>query len=187
MKKNDTRSSSSREKLWRKLLLVKFLCLCMLVQNLAFSAVYSQEVKLTLKAENKNLTDILTEIRENSRYTFVYNLDDLQGVRVKSLDVKDATLEEVLDKCLKGTGVSYEIEDDVVIIRPERPVRDEVKKVVLKGVVMTTDSVPIPGATVILRGTYAGVISDINGKFEMAIPVQKDIVLLVSFVGVETR
>lgn len=187
MKKNDTRSSSSREKLWRKLLLVKFLCLCMLVQNLAFSAVYSQEVKLTLKAENKNLTDILTEIRENSRYTFVYNLDDLQGIRVKSLDVKDATLEEVLDKCLEGTGFSYEIEDDVVIIRPERPARDEVKKVVVKGVVMTTDSVPIPGATVILRGTYAGVISDINGKFEMAIPARKDIVLLVSFVGMETR
>ena len=187
MKKNDMRCSLKREKLWRRLLLVKFLCLCMLIQNLAFSAGYSQEVKLTLKADNKSLTDVFAEIRKNSQYTFVYNLDDLQSVRVKSLNVKDASIKEILDKCLKGTGFSYDIEDQVVIIRPERPVQDEVKKITLKGVVMTTDSVPVAGATVLLRGTYAGVVTNIDGKFEMTLPEQKDIVLLVSFVGMETQ
>lgn len=187
MKKNDMRCSLKREKLWRRLLLVKFLCLCMLIQNLAFSAGYSQEVKLTLKADNKSLTDVFAEIRKNSQYTFVYNLDDLQSVRVKSLNVKDASIKEILDKCLKGTGFSYDIEDQVVIIRPERPVQDEVKKITLKGVVMTTDSVSVAGATVLLRGTYAGVVTNIDGKFEMTLPEQKDIVLLVSFVGMETQ
>lgn len=117
----------------------------MLIQNLAFSAGYSQEVKLTLKADNKSLTDVFAEIRKNSQYTFVYNLDDLQSVRVKSLNVKDASIKEILDKCLKGTGFSYDIEDQVVIIRPERPVQDEVKKITLKGVVRDQDSCPSPG------------------------------------------
>ncbi len=187
MKKNDTLGYFKREKLWRRLLSVKFLCLCMLIQNLAFSAGYSQDVKLTLKADNKSLTDIFAEIRGKSQYTFVYNLDDLQNIRVKSLDVKDASIKEVLDKCLKGTGFSYEIEDHVVIVRAARPAQDEVKKVTLKGIVMTTDSVPIAGVTVLLRGTYMGVITDIKGEFEMTIPEQKEIVLLVSFVGMETQ
>lgn len=166
---------------------VKFLCLCMLIQNLAFSAGYSQDVKLTLKADNKSLTDIFAEIRGKSQYTFVYNLDDLQNIRVKSLDVKDASIKEVLDKCLKGTGFSYEIEDHVVIVRADRPAQDEVKKVTLKGIVMTTDSVPIAGATILLKGTSMGVVSNIEGKFEMTIPEQEEIMLLVSFVGMETR
>ena len=144
MKKNDNPNSLRRLKLWRKLLIVKLLCLCLFLQNTALLAsVYSQELKLTLKGNDISLTNIFSQIRENSDYTFVYNLDDIQNVRVKSLDVKDASIREVLDKCLKGTGFSYEIEDHVVIIRPDRPAKQEVKKVTLNGLVMDQDSVPI--------------------------------------------
>ena len=127
MKKNDNPNSLRRFKLWRKLLIVKLLCVCLFLQNTALSAsVYSQELKLTLKGNDISLTNIFSQIRESSDYTFVYNLDDIQNVRVKSLDVKDASIREVLDKCLKGTGFSYEIEDHVVIIRPDRPAKQEV-------------------------------------------------------------
>ncbi len=137
MKKNDNPNSLRRFKLWRKLLIVKLLCVCLFLQNTALSAsVYSQELKLTLKGNDISLTNIFSQIRESSDYTFVYNLDDIQDVRVKSLDVKDASIREVLDKCLKGTGFSYEIEDHVVIIRPDRPAKQEVKKVTLSGLVM---------------------------------------------------
>ena len=103
MKKNDNPNSLRRFKLWRKLLIVKLLCVCLFLQNTALSAsVYSQELKLTLKGNDISLTNIFSQIRESSDYTFVYNLDDIQNVRVKSLDVKDASIREVLDKCLKG-------------------------------------------------------------------------------------
>ena len=188
MKKNDNPNSLRRLKLWRKLLIVKLLCLCLFLQNTALLAsVYSQELKLTLKGNDISLTNIFSQIRENSDYTFVYNLDDIQNVRVKSLDVKDASIREVLDKCLKGTGFSYEIEDHVVIIRPDRPAKQEVKKVTLNGLVMDQDSVPIAGVTVLLKGTYVGVTTDITGKFQMAIPEQKEVFLLFSFVGMETQ
>ena len=188
MKKNDNPNSLRRLKLWRKLLIVKLLCLCLFLQNTALLAsVYSQELKLTLKGNDISLTNIFSQIRENSDYTFVYNLDDIQNVRVKSLDVKDASIREVLDKCLKGTGFSYEIEDHVVIIRPDRPAKQEVKKVTLNGLVMDQDSVPIAGVTVMLKGTYVGVTTDISGMFQMTIPEQKEVFLLFSFVGMETR
>ena len=181
MKKNDNPNSLRRFKLWRKLLIVKLLCVCLFLQNTALSAsVYSQELKLTLKGNDISLTNIFSQIRESSDYTFVYNLDDIQNVRVKSLDVKDASIREVLDKCLKGTGFSYEIEDHVVIIRPDRPAKQE-------GIVMDKDSVPIAGVTVLLKGTYVGVTTDIAGKFQMAIPEQNEVFLLFSFVGMETQ
>ena len=188
MKKNDNPNSLRRLKLWRKLLIVKLLCLCLFLQNTALSAsVYSQELKLTLKGNDISLTNIFSQIRESSDYTFVYNLDDIQNVRVKSLDVKDASIREVLDKCLKGTGFSYEIEDHVVIIRPDRPAKQEVKKVTLKGIVVDKDSVSVAGVTVLLKGTYVGVTTDVSGSFQMTIPEQKEIFLLFSFVGMETQ
>lgn len=188
MKKNDNPNSLRRFKLWRKLLIVKLLCVCLFLQNTALSAsVYSQELKLTLKGNDISLTNIFSQIRKSSDYTFVYNLDDIQNVRVKSLDVKDASIREVLDKCLKGTGFSYEIEDHVVIIRPDRPAKQEVKKVTLKGIVVDKDSVPIAGVTVLLKGTYVGVTTDVSGSFQMTIPEQKEIFLLFSVVGMETQ
>lgn len=97
MKKNDNPNSLRRFKLWRKLLIVKLLCVCLFLQNTALSAsVYSQELKLTLKGNDISLTNIFSQIRKSSDYTFVYNLDDIQNVRVKSLDVKDASIREVL-------------------------------------------------------------------------------------------
>ncbi len=82
--------------MWRKLLIVKLLCVCLFLQNTALSAsVYSQELKLTLKGNDISLTNIFSQIRKSSDYTFVYNLDDIQNVRVKSLDVKDASIREV--------------------------------------------------------------------------------------------
>ena len=52
---------------------------------------------------------------------------------------------------------------------------------------MDKDSVPIAGVTVMLKGTYVGVTTDISGKFQMTIPEQKEVFLLFSFVGMETR
>ena len=188
MKKSDNPNSLMKLKLWRKLLTVKFLCLCLFLQSAGLSAsVYSQDLKLTLRETDISLTEVFSRIRKSSEYTFVYNLDDIQNVRVKSLDVKDASIKEVLDRCLDGTGFSYEIEDHVVIIRPNLPTRQEVKKVTLKGVVTDQDSVPVVGVTVLLKGTYVGVTTDVAGKFQMTIPEQKNIVLLFSFVGMETR
>ena len=75
---------------------MKLLCVCLFLQNTALSAsVYSQELKLTLKGNDISLTNIFSQIRKSSDYTFVYNLDDIQNVRVKSLDVKDASIREV--------------------------------------------------------------------------------------------
>ena len=75
---------------------MKLLCLCLFLQNTALLAsVYSKEFKMTLKGNALSLTYISPQIRENSDYTFVYNLDDIQNVRVKSLDVKDASIREV--------------------------------------------------------------------------------------------
>lgn len=48
------------------------------------------------------------------------------------------------------------------------------------------DGAPIPGATILVKGTAIGVITDLDGKFSLNVPKDNN-VLVVSFVGMTTQ
>lgn len=63
----------------------------------------------------------------------------------------------------------------------------QVKVLVVSGKVTDEKNMALPGATVLLKGTSYGVVTDANGKFRMEVPEKDSVMLLVSFVGMETR
>ena len=79
-----------------------------------------------------------------------------------SVEVKDKDVYEALDICLKGTGLTYVVQQDVIVIkRADAPVQ-EVKKVTITGRVVDKDSLPLPGVTILLKHTTMGVVTDQN-------------------------
>src|SRR5690606_3110809 len=55
----------------------------------------------------------------------------------------------------------------------------------LSGTVLDDQNAPLPGASVLLKGTTIGVVTDFDGKF--SIEVSKGDVLIVSYIGYETQ
>jgi len=53
-------------------------------------------------------------------------------------------------------------------------------------VTSSDDGAPIPGATILVKGTAVGAITDIDGKFSLTVPKDKE-VILVSYVGMTTQ
>lgn len=53
-------------------------------------------------------------------------------------------------------------------------------------VTSSEDKSPIPGATILVRGTTIGVITDVDGKFTLTVP-QNQNMILVSYVGMKTQ
>lgn len=53
--------------------------------------------------------------------------------------------------------------------------------ITVKGIVVDQSDSPLPGATIVIRGTTSGVITDIDGKFEL--PCNTGSTLSISFVG----
>lgn len=94
-------------------------------------------------------------------------------------------MEEVLNQLLKGTSLSYEIQNEVVIITPVKEEKKEEKKRVIKGKVIDIQKVPLPGVTVVIKGTTLGVSTDIDGKFTIEIPKQDTTILVFTFIGME--
>ena len=101
------------------------------------------------------------------------------------MNVTDVTIKHLLDIILAGKPCTYQIEDNVVIIKTKDQVaRDSVnrKSVKIKGVVMEVDGQPLVGASVVIKGRNVGVITNVTGNFEIEIPAGHD-VIVVSFIG----
>ncbi len=64
-------------------------------------------------------------------------------------------------------------EQIIVVKRPET--KKSAQEVVIEGLVLERDSMPIIGATVLLQGTTTGVATDVNGKFRLVVPMQRDL------------
>ena len=176
---------------WRKMVLVmklKLFILTCCVQVVHASA-WSQEVRMDVMFENEPLTRVVAELQERTGYEFFYleeNLADAGRVTVK---MTGATLEEVLAAVLRGTGLTWEMMDGVVVIRrggveTRSTVADSVR--LIRGRVVDEKGVPLPGVTVLLEGTTMGVATDANGQFEMVQPRDTAGHLVLSFVGMKT-
>lgn len=123
-------------------------------------------------------------------YEFVYRKGVLNTGEKVTLELKEATAEQVLDALLKSRGYDYEIVDQVVVIRkgaavyaPEIPRHVRV----LQGTVKDCGGRPLPGVTVRIKGTTLGVATDQNGGYRLELPADKEIRILFSFVGMQEQ
>ena len=62
----------------------------------------------------------------------------------------------------------------------------EQQKISLSGTVKDGKGIPIPGVTVIVKGTSVGTITDVNGQFRLSVPPDAK-TLAFSFIGMETK
>ncbi len=185
--KKDHEAIASGGRKWRKMTLImklKFILLFFMSVQLS-AAVHSQTAQVTLKMSNVTLEQVLWEIQKQTDFVFMYGTSDIAGVTGLNVDMASKTVEEILDYCLKGTKLRYEISGTAVVIK----MQDEEKKkqLEIKGVVKDSKNQPLPGVTVIEKGTSVGVATDVNGRFVFVTTQQDSVVLLFSFVGMKTR
>ncbi|MFR5660183.1 MAG: STN domain-containing protein, partial [Butyricimonas faecihominis] len=61
------------------------------------------------------LKEIIWEIEKQSGFVFAYNANDLTKAGKVDVEVKDKTIREALTMCLKGTGLTFVMEEDVIV------------------------------------------------------------------------
>ena len=141
--------------------------------------------------KNTPIEKVFSDLREKTKHEFVYQKQILQGVKPVTCTLKDKSLEEVLDQVLKGTGLTFEIVDNTVIIRKGKK-KDAQQpqlgnKRTLTGTVLDTQGEPLPGASIYVKGdTKNDVTADAEGRFTLSVP-QKTKAVIVSFVGMNPQ
>lgn len=147
-------------------------------------ALGQQQDLISLKVSDVPFVKVLEEIRKQSGYNFMYNEKFTRNVGRITLEVKNLPLETVMEKVLKGTGLNFRIQDNIIILQENRVEQPRFRT--LRGTVRDENGEPIPGVTVLIKGTLIGVSTAIDGSFTLDLPGETE-VLQISFIGMETQ
>jgi len=155
----------------------------------SFGNSFSQ-VTLSLNFKNANIRDVLATIEKKTDYIFMYKDDVLYGSKEISGDFQDAKFDEVLKSICAQSNVDYEVRDRQIILKEKVIVlsldQQQPQKKEISGIVKDSKGGPIPGATVLVKGTTIGITTDMDGKFQLSVPVDAK-TLVVSFIGMKAQ
>ena len=170
---------------------MKFLILFLCISSFQLSAnVYSQIAKVSLEVKNASLEQVIQLLEKESGYIFLYEDAQIEQVQGLELNFKDEDLKVVLDECLQNSGLTYKLMNHTIVIS-RKNVNDQVRmtptKLLLQGIVKDTDGHVLPGVSVVLKETTLGVATDVEGRFTIELPKADSIVLVFSFVGMQTK
>lgn len=190
MKKKELRSFPGGEtgKLWRimRLTMIFSFCFAMAVS----AAGYSQNTRLNVDLQNITLRQVFEYVEQNSQFIFLYKNEDVNVDRKVNLNLRNATIDEIMEKALEGQDVTYKILDRQVILTREgvNPIAGANAQVSreVRGRVTGEDGQPVPGVSVIVSGTSAGTITGADGRYSLP-SVPADAVVVFSFVGMRTQ
>lgn len=155
------------------------------------ASVYSQQTKLSLNLTNVTIREVLNQIEEQSDFNFLIQDERLDLDRKISFNFEQLGIKEILDHVFSGQDVRYVITGkNLIIITPgngENHNRGEaVQPRKVSGKVVDANGQPLPGVTVVIKGTNAGTVTDTAGQFSLS-DIPSNATFQFSFIGMKTQ
>ena len=178
----------------KTLLVMKLTTLLLLFGLLQVSAALKAQ-HINLAAKNISLNKLFKQIEKESGYAILYDADILKDLPNVSVEIKDATIQEVLDRCFKNEPLDYKIVDKNIVIRlkentgghePAVAPNVTASTVIIGGKVLNEKGEPLSGVTIKVKGTNLGWVTNAGGAFYLAVNTPNAI-LQFSSVGYITR
>ena len=135
---------------------------------------------------NAPLKTVLKEVESQTGLSVVYKTDEVDVNRKVNASFQNASLEEVMAQILDN-GLSWTVQDKMIVIskKPQEQSRQVGKGMNVTGVIIDETGIPVIGASVLVRGTSNGAITDIDGKFSIS-DVDKNAMIDISYIGYKT-
>lgn len=170
---------------FQRLNLRVWIIMCCLLPLTAFSGIESQ---VSIRKQNASLEEIIWELKQNTKLTFLYSDEDIQNIKGINLNETATSVDAILTKCLNGTNLEYLTDRNSIIIRKANstPQNNKTLNTEIKGKVKDKQGNPLPGATILLKETTLGTVTDANGNFTLKVP-DTQCVLVCSFIGMKSQ
>lgn len=154
--------------------------------DLSAQLTYSQKVQISLNLSNKTLKEVFKEIERNSEFVIFYYENVIDSNKKVKLNIKNQTVDKILDKLFEGTDNTYNIVDKQIYITKKEKETSAVLSVTqqrkVTGVVTDTNGESVIGASVVEKGTTNGITTDMDGRYEINVS-NKNAVLTISYLG----
>ncbi|MBP1637327.1 MAG: TonB-dependent receptor [Bacteroidetes bacterium] len=139
------------------------------------------EVTKTVKLTNVTVQQLIDKLSSEFKYSF-FIVDDQIPNNIVSVDVKNATINEILDNAFLNKEIGYSIKNNNITISSKKAVQKSnapAKKI--SGTITDDKGEPLIGASVKVKGTDIGSITNVNGNFSVDASDQST--LLISYIG----
>lgn len=141
--------------------------------------IYSQN-KMDLDLQNKSIKEVLRIIEQRSDFRFFYSDNIPLMGEVIDVNLRDKTVTEVLDDIFLNKELTYQLfENNLIVVALKQPVQNH------KVTGTVTDAAtgePLPGVSILVKGTTLGTSSDVSGSYTIQMPDANSF-LTFSFVG----
>lgn len=152
--------------------------------------IFSQDKTISLNFRDTPIERIIAEIERQSGFRFFYEQSSINLTPKTSIQVKNASIREVLDQLFSNSSYSYQMIDRHIILSQDKVIfpenlRNKLSRTV-KGFVTINENENIQGVTVIIKNTFTGTITDRKGYYQIELPMNAD-TLVFSFVGMKKK
>ncbi|MDN3672875.1 SusC/RagA family TonB-linked outer membrane protein [Flavobacterium branchiarum] len=157
------------------------------------------DTKVTIDVVNLSLDNALSKLEKSAKVKFSYNSRMTQLNQKVSIEANDETLSSILNRVLKPFSITYSEVSNQIILQKDSSQSTNFEDVnvsaslfeslfipVVKGKVIDQNGDPLPGATVLAKGSKIAVLTDFDGNFSIDMPTNST-KLVVSYVGMETK
>lgn len=151
----------------------------------------SAQENYEVNCSNLRLSEVLKEVTRETGYSFVYNNTSLDLSRTVTVNVSSPDINVVLEAVFEGTGITWILMDKQIALRQEEVPQNNqeaapqqgVRKI--RGQVLDNEDIPLVGADVLVKGTTAGVYTDVDGSYEIEVPDNPEVSLVFNFFGMK--
>ncbi|MCX6327137.1 MAG: SusC/RagA family TonB-linked outer membrane protein, partial [Bacteroidia bacterium] len=163
------------------------LLLMVTIFNLFGSKTYSQYAKLNLDMKDVPMLTVLNAIEGQSEFFFLYSSKMIDVNQKVDINVADKKITEVMDELLANTDIKYAVRDrQILLVNKEAEAAMNLQQKIVSGTVIDNSGEPMAGVNVIVTGTTVGTVTDIIGKYSIAVPAGSKS-LTFSFVSMEPQ
>ncbi|MDP3431766.1 MAG: SusC/RagA family TonB-linked outer membrane protein, partial [Bacteroidota bacterium] len=151
------------------------------------AASYSQTTKLTIVGQNLSVGEILDRIEKQSNFSFFFNANQIDLNKRMSISADNQLVTKILDGILEGSGLTYTVNNKLIVIHKAGETLDVLSSqqtTKVTGKITDSSGGPLPGVSIVIKGTTNGTITDANGNFSLT-NIPEEAIIQISFVGMK--
>ncbi len=151
---------------------------------------YSQSKMLNLNMREATIKEVLSSIEKQSEFYFLYSENLIDIKRKINITLVNQKIDPALKLIFEGTDVDYSIRDRIIVLTTPEMLSEKIEvsqqQKTVSGKVTDSDGQPLPGVTVVVKGTTQGTVTNVDGEYSIA-NIPENTTLVFSFVGMRKQ
>lgn len=142
---------------------------------------------VTISVKEVSLLQALQELNRRYDNRVMFKKEEVEKAKATvTVDLNGTSLYEAVQACIKGTHLQAVRRGNVIVVGPksEQPSAPQQKKTV-RGQVVDAAGHPLPGVSVMVKGTTTGTATDLDGNYSLSV-MGEDPTLLFTMVGMKS-